>query len=366
MNRGGAETRTLDLMRRVDRDRFHMDFCALSGNQGILDDDIRKLGGNVHYCKLHRLDFNRRFRRLLREGRYDVVHSHVHYFSGYILWLAHQCGIIGRIAHFRSSTGNDNNSMRRKIQTYIMRKLINRHATNILAVGKGTMFAAWLADWHKDPRCIVIPNGLDTTPFRQKFNASDIYNELSIPHNSSILTHIGRMSKPKNHVRMAGIAASVLKNLPTAFLLIIGFEDAKIKAQMDAIFTQIKVKDRVLFLGVRNDVPKLLLAADLMLFPSLWEGLPGAVLEACAAGTPVLASDIFGVRELRDLFPIIQTLPLEEPDDAWIAKACAMLEKRPTPEERFGSLEMIENSQFHISACVKAHQNIWTETTCSF
>lgn len=362
MNRGGAEMRTLDLMRRIDRTRFQMDFCALSGNQGILDDDIRQLGGEVHYCKLRRLDFNRRFRRLLREGKYDVVHSHVHYFSGYILWLAHKCSISGRIAHFRSSTGNDKNSLRRKIQTHIMRKLINRHATDILAVGEGTMFTAWRADWDKDPRCVVIPNGLDTSPFHQALHSSNIYNEFNIPHNTPVLVHVGRMSRPKNHVRMAHIAGGVLKRNGTTHFLLLGREDDETKEKMERIFAEGNVSERVHFLGVRDDVPQLLQIADLMLFPSLWEGLPGVVLEACAAGTPVLASDIPGVRELRDRFPIIETLPLDEPDDAWIAKACAMLKKRPTLERRLASLEKTEKSPFHISSCVKAHEKIWANS----
>ena len=76
-------------------------------------------------------------------------------------------------------------------------------------------------------------------------------------------------------------------------------------------FRALGVLDRVRFSGERQDIPRLLKGADLFLFPSLWEGLPGALLEACAAGTPVLASDIAANREVAEVFPGIRLLGLE-------------------------------------------------------
>jgi hypothetical protein len=94
MDRGGAEMRTLDVMRRADRGRFRLHFCALSGRRGELDEEIRSLGGEVHLLPLS-ASFPWKFRRLLREGRFDVVHSHVHYPSGYLLRLAAKEGTPG-------------------------------------------------------------------------------------------------------------------------------------------------------------------------------------------------------------------------------------------------------------------------------
>src|SRR5436190_1275673 len=74
MDRGGAEMRTLELMRHVDRDRFRLEFCALSGEAGDLDEEIRSLGGRVHLLRLG-ASFGWKFRRLLRERRFDVVQS---------------------------------------------------------------------------------------------------------------------------------------------------------------------------------------------------------------------------------------------------------------------------------------------------
>jgi glycosyltransferase involved in cell wall biosynthesis len=351
--------RTLDLMRRVDRDIFKMDFCSLKGLPGELDDDIRELGGEVHYCKLRSLTFNQRFRKLLRQGHYDVVHSHVHYFSGYILRLASQCGVQRRIAHFRNTTDVQSKSFKRRVQTALMRSLINKYATHILAVGEGAMQVAWREDWQKDSRCAVIPNGLDTTPFEQEVDKTALKKRLKLPIDAPVVIHVGRMAKQKNHIRLAQILALLLSQDPLIHVLLAGKEDATIKQQMLKILKSSDVEGRVHFLGVRDDVPQLLMISDLMLFPSLWEGLPGAVLEACAAGTPVLASDIPGVVELIDAFPSLRTLGIISSDKEWVKLAIQLLGENMANKSRFNSLIKFKKTLYCIENAVKSYSMTW-------
>lgn len=360
MNRGGAEMRTLDLMRRIDRSIFQMEFCALSGLPGILDGDIRALGGEVYYCKLRSLSFNRRFRTLLREGRYDVVHSHVHCFSGYILRLAHQCGVPLRIAHFRNTTDVQSKTIKRRIQTALMRSLIDKYATHILAVGEGAMQAAWRADWQSDSRCKVIPNGLETACFHQGLDKDELRARLNVPADAPLIIHVGRMAKPKNHIRLARILAFLLPQLPAIHVLLAGQEDTVIKQQMLERFKLCGVENRVHFLGVRDDVPKLLMISDLLLFPSLWEGLPGSVLEACAAGTPVLASHIPGIIELTKHFSNVHSMHLNEPDQRWVSRVTTLLKQKPTDTDRLTALKEFDQSDYTIDNCAAAHYFIWT------
>src|SRR2546422_7348680 len=89
MNRGGAEMRTIDVMGQDVLKDFEFHFVTLGPGTGALDATIRELNGHVHSCPLG-VTFAARFRRLLRTCRYDIVHSHVHYFSGYILRLAYR------------------------------------------------------------------------------------------------------------------------------------------------------------------------------------------------------------------------------------------------------------------------------------
>ena len=87
MERGGAEMRTIDLMRYIDRNRYQLHFCSLSGKEGDLDKEIKELGGQIHYLRLSP-SFPFRFISFLKKYQFGVVHSHVHMFSGFILLLA--------------------------------------------------------------------------------------------------------------------------------------------------------------------------------------------------------------------------------------------------------------------------------------
>jgi len=102
MNRGGAETWLMHVLRNIDRERYLMDFLVHTERICEYDHEIRQLGSRVIPC-LHPskpLKYAKNFKRILRDyGPYDVVHSHVHHFSGYALKLAHQEGVPVRIAH---------------------------------------------------------------------------------------------------------------------------------------------------------------------------------------------------------------------------------------------------------------------------
>jgi hypothetical protein len=107
MNRGGIETWLMHLLRTVDRGRIEMDFLVHMEQPCDYDEEVGRLGARIFRCTaVHRpWQFAPEFRRLLRrEGPYDVVHSHMHHYSGLILRLACQCGVARRIAHSHTDT----------------------------------------------------------------------------------------------------------------------------------------------------------------------------------------------------------------------------------------------------------------------
>ncbi len=315
MNIGGAETRTLDIMKHIDEEKFQMDFCALSGQRGELEEEIQVMGGTTHHCKLS-WGFNSRFLKILQDGHYDVVHSHVHMFSGYILWLAARAGVFNRIAHFRSMADGQNDSFRRIIQRLVMRRLINKYATNIIAVSEGTMSSAWGEQWRQDLRCNVVYNGIDWHCFQGKADRLGVFREFGIPATSQLVIHVGNFGVAKNHTRIISIFKKLILKT-NCCLLLVGKEDTSIS---DAIKAKIKAEglsDRIIIAGRRKDVPRLLKGSDVMVFPSLREGLPGAVLEACAAGIPVVASDLPGIKEIEKYIKSITCLSLEADDECW-------------------------------------------------
>ncbi len=291
MVQAGAELRTLDLMRTVDRRQYRLDYCVLSGREGYLDREIAALGGAVYACPLGPL-FPYRFLRLLRSRRFDVVHSHVHHFSGFILRLAAQCGVPVRVAHFRSSRDGHPDTLRRRLQRRLMRHWIDRHATNILSVSEAAMEAAWLPNWRDDPRCEVIYNGLCLSAFQATCNRDDVRHEFGFPPSCLLAIHVGRLAVEKNHPRLLSVFRELLRRRPEARLLVVGWDDHGGDRRVREEIQRLRLENEVVMAGARSDVPRLLKAADVLIFPSLWEGLREPCWRPVRAGTPVVGSDL--------------------------------------------------------------------------
>jgi glycosyltransferase involved in cell wall biosynthesis len=170
------------------------------------------------------------------------------------------------------------------------------------------------------------------------------------------------MSPPKNNLRLAELAGGLLARQQDGYMVFVGRENETIKAAMIDRLRMAGVVDRVRFAGERNDVPRVMKSADLFLFPSLWEGLPGTVLEACAAGTPVLASRIPGTRELADRFPLVHTLPLAASDDEWIRLAGTLLAQPPTAGHRRQARLFFQSTPYDIGRCADAHVRAWEDS----
>lgn len=324
MDRGGAEIRTLEILRKIDRERFLTHFASLSGLPGQLDGDIRDLGSEVHLCKLG-WGFPRRFTALLQKEQIDVVHSHVHFSSGYILRLAEKAGVRGRIAHFRSTQDGRTSSVRRNLQRRVSRWLVQRHATQIIAVGYGAMVTLFGEDWRKDSRRVVIADGVDLSPFSATPDREGVRREFGLSGDCPLIIHVGNFHKPKNHSFLISVFEAIKKQFPHVALLLVGGGNEKQESLLRDRVEDLHLGDSVFFAGCRKDVPRLLLAADMMIFPSLWEGLPGAVLEAAAAGIPVLGSEIPGIVELVPSLPQIRCMGLECGVEAWAKTACDSL-----------------------------------------
>ncbi len=358
MVRGGAEIRTVELLRYIDRQRYLPHFLSLSGLPGQLDVEIRGWGSEVHLCKLGR-GFAKRFTSLLKKENFDVVHSHVHFSSGYILRLAEKAGVGGRIAHFRSTRDGRVSTPRRLLQRALSRWLVNRHATHILSVGTGTMTALFGKNWSQDPRRMVIPNGVDESHFSAPADRSGVRREFGWLDDCPMLIHVGNFREPKNHPFLIDVFHKIKMRMPAVRLLLVGqgddHKETRVRSQVD----DLNLADSVVFAGSRWDVPRLLAAADLMVFPSKWEGLPGVVLEASAAGIPVIGSDIPGIVELASHLHQVQCLGLDCGMEEWAAAACERISRGCDFAERETIKERFAASPFVLEKCASSTCSLW-------
>ena len=354
MNRGGAEMRTLELFRCLDPNYYRFEFCTLSGERGELDDEIVRLGGKVHRLELNPA-FPRKFLRLLRENSFSAVHSHVHYFSGFLLRLAARAGTPQRIAHFRSTDDGKGANLWRRTRNFVLKRWIDKYATDILGVSRATLDSALGDGWQADPRCNVIYSGIDCCPGDRQPDPKGVRNEFGLPIAATLLIHVGRMTAEKNHERLIRIFSAFLRHVPDSYLLLVGALKEPVNSRIQKLLDDFAVNDRVIVAGTRTDVRRLLLAADLMVAPSLREGLPGAVLEAVAAGTPVLASDISPMMEVAEYLPI-KTMSLLESDETWATASVELCEEKTL---RTRLLDAFSQSPFTMPPSAAAYRKMY-------
>jgi glycosyltransferase involved in cell wall biosynthesis len=350
--------RTLEIMRSVPEGVFRFDCLALSGQRGELDEEVRALGGDVHYIS-RGIFFPCQLKALLKIHQYDVIHSHVLYFSGFILRWARQVGVQKRIAHFRSAANADNHSVTKRVYHRIGKHLIDRHATDILAVSESAMRANWRDDFESDPRCRVVYNGLPRDPFSGIPDRTGVRGEFGVPLGGKIILHVGNVTPPKNHRRVLEIFRDLAKSREDIHLLLIGAGTTFLAPMVRKVFAGSPgLAERIRFCDVRSDVPRIMLASDMLIHPSTAEGLPGAVLEAVASGLPVVASDIPSISEIAAHLPTVIRVSLQEDNGIWgqmIDSALVI-----SAEKRSGAALEFTRSVFNVRRCASRLEDIWS------
>jgi glycosyltransferase involved in cell wall biosynthesis len=324
---GGIAIWLMNVLRQTDTSRYQMDFMTVGGDpRGPNVAQIQSAGGKVLECAgYHRpWIFARNFARIMRDyGPYDIVHSHVYNYSGLVLKLAARHGVPIRIAQSHSDYRLENEDMgglerlARRAYLGLTKGWIDRHATLGIGVSRRAAAALFGERWNGHPNRRIVRLGIDLAPFAVPWDRAVVRRALDLSADSMVIGHVGNRVWAKNHEFMIEVAAEVVAKEPLAKLLLIGhgLSDPNLAHQIRTL----GLSGRVHILGPRDDVPRLMLGAmDLFLFPSHYEGLGLALIEAQAAGLPCVVST--GVPEEADVIPeLIQRLPVSAPPAAWAA-----------------------------------------------
>jgi glycosyltransferase involved in cell wall biosynthesis len=226
--------------------------------------------------------------RLLRSKRYDVVHSHVLMVSALFLMLAWFAGVRTRIAHLRS-TGANYAPISRRIRDFFLRQVMLVFATNILAVSESVATAIWGKNWNKKKKIKVLYNG-----FVLNRNGAVSYNRIIK------IGHIGRFHEAKNHAFLADVFKEICDNNDNVVCSMTGRLDNVIYPAVEQKLKKYIQTGKIIVQGDSANVYDMMKNLDIMITTSLWEGLPGIIIEAVSSGVPVIASGIRPNKEVAD------------------------------------------------------------------
>lgn len=304
-NPGGVESYLLQQFYALDRTKVTYDFVNLTSEHDIVAQDELIAAG----CKVFAIIRRRKhpfknmyqWLKLLTNEKYDfIVLNAVNLEYVFPLVIAKCFGISGRIIHSHNSGFNHKIGFLRKLRINFNTMLLHRCATHYFACSE--IAGKWM--FGNKINFTVIRNAIKPDVFIfDKIKRKKVRQQLNIK-NEFVIGHVSRFSYQKNHLFLIEIFSEFVKKRPDAILLLVGGDvgEGTIWKQCHELVSERGLKDKVLFLGARNDVPDLMQAMDCFVLPSFFEGLPLVGIEAQASGLPCYFSDTItrevGITEL--------------------------------------------------------------------
>jgi len=352
---GGAERSLVELATRLDRTRVEPVVYCLKprpeSDEASCVPALQAAGIEVHFLGLARstqiLQAVSRLKRLLAQQEPDLLQT----------FLFH-ANLVGRLAARRAGV--------RRVVSGI--RVAERHCRWHLWADRFTegmvdryvcvsdAVARFSADRARLPagKLVVIPNGIDAD--RYPASPSADLKPCGIRAGRRVVTYVGRLDRQKGVRWLVRTARRWLDRLPDCDLLLVG--KGPDRPALERLCAQHGISDRVRFAGWRPDVPEILAASDLLVLPSLWEGMPNVVLEAMASRLPVLATDVEGVRELLGGGADAQTVPYGD-TQALVDKMVTLMTYRSSASALGAGNRLRVQDEFTLERMVTAYQDLW-------
>lgn len=294
LNYGGTERQLYELAIRLDRSKFNPIVFCLSEEDLPFGERLRERGIRVYTLK-RRGHFDpfrvTKLAQLFRKEKINLVHSFLHIPNAYSYAACLISGINKFIASVRNCEVDRNG-----VLTFIDR--INLRNSSLITVNSENVknFAANHFSISPD-KIKVIYNGIDVERFVSLKKITKLKDDLSIPINSRVVGIIGKLSSPQKNIPLfLKSARGISSQLPNVKFLIVG--GGKLLDEMKNLSNNLAISDKVYFVGEREDIPDILNLLDVFVLSSYKEGLPNVIMEAMAAGKPVVATDVGGIPEL--------------------------------------------------------------------
>lgn len=320
---GGAETLVKDYVMNLDKNRFEaavfVDWTiSETANTKILTEKGQLIytaypGYSLFWRGINRF-FRKTFmvrgiRKAIREFNPDVIHIHLAALQ-YLILLGDE--LKGRKLFYTCHSTVEAMLEENKNEFHAAQYLVKSSRLRFIALHR--QMAAELNQKFEVSDTAVVNNGIDQERFKPVYESRDgIRSDLGMPIDSFVIGHVGRFSEEKNHKMILEIFRKVKERQNNAFLLLVG--DGQSRPDIEGKLKEYGLDNSTLILSHRTDIPRLLKAMDVFLFPSIFEGLGIALIEAQAAGIRCVVSK--NVPEESFVSDLVIPIDLSESIDLW-------------------------------------------------
>lgn len=330
LNVGGSQAMMMNLLEAVDRSLVEIDFVIDHPDELYFADRAKELGAKIYvmpaFTGRNFSEIKAAWRDFFAEHKeYKILHSHVRSYASVFIPVAKKMGLKTIIHSHSTSNGGGLKSVIKKLMQYPLRRQADYF------FGCSPRSGEWLFGKKivNSDRYYTIANSVDTSKFR--FNATvrdEVRGALGLGDKRTFI-HVGRLHEAKNHEFLIDVFAKIHALDENSVLLCLGDGDL-MKPVCEKIAT-LGLDGCVKMLGSRSDVERYLMAADVFLFPSKWEGVPVTVVEAQAAGLPCLVSD--RITDDVCVSELVKKLPIDQGVEVW-ADAASSVDGRTDATEK--------------------------------
>ncbi len=312
LNRGGAETNFMNYVRQMDLKQFKFEVVVHREAIGAYEQELQSMGIPIHrlpaITPLNYWRYQKAAKTILINGQYDIVHSHISELSIWMLKTAKQLHVPVRIVHAHSSWQAID---LKAIVRWFWKKRLVQYANQFVACNHTA--GNWL--FGSKRAYVIMHNAINISKYA--FNAQIRINIQSVLNcqNQINICHVGSFTKVKNHSFLLSLFKQYHLLNSTAKLYLYG--SGPLQQHIEKLVDQLKLKSQVVFMGSVNNVNDYLQAMDIMVFPSLFEGLPLSIIEAQASGLPCVLSDTIS-KEVALLSDYVQFVGIDAPQKQWL------------------------------------------------
>lgn len=311
MDRAGAETFIMNLYRSIDRTKVQFDFLVNVQHEGDYDEEIRSLGGRIfsipRYNIVNALAYKRACRDFfMSHPEIQIVHGHIGSSAPIYLTEARRAGKYA-IAHSHTATPLDSPS---HILFKAMCLPVRGRADYYMACSEEAARDRFGRAISSGAASIIVHNGIELSRYNRNERRIRLCKQRLDICDSAAFGHIGRFASEKNHTFLLSAFARIREQLPNAKLLLAGDGPDRTKVEKQA--NALGLDDDIIFLGICEDIPDVLCAIDVFLFPSVYEGLGIAFIEAQAAGLECIGST--GIPKMAQITERARRIPIESPE----------------------------------------------------